>query len=153
MRGQGGQAETGVVPNIQEPPPSHPRVHAQQVVPRCTRNPRVSHFLRTLAVYETARPGRGGTGGPPARPRSAAQGPSPGGGDVAPGGHGGQQRAPPGRREQPPRAAPPRVYVEELKPTPEGDLEILLQKRWVSPRSTWNSPSPGLWTPPGVGCL
>uniref|UniRef100_A0A8C2P7R4 Lipocalin/cytosolic fatty-acid binding domain-containing protein n=1 Tax=Capra hircus TaxID=9925 RepID=A0A8C2P7R4_CAPHI len=26
---------------------------------------------------------------------------------------------------------PPRVYVEELKPTPEGDLEILLQKRWV----------------------
>ncbi|KAJ1078433.1 hypothetical protein K5549_021069, partial [Capra hircus] len=25
---------------------------------------------------------------------------------------------------------PPRVYVEELKPTPEGDLEILLQKRW-----------------------
>ncbi|XP_068834476.1 beta-lactoglobulin-2-like [Capricornis sumatraensis] len=24
---------------------------------------------------------------------------------------------------------PPRVYVEELKPTPEGDLEILLQKQ------------------------
>ncbi|XP_040081668.1 LOW QUALITY PROTEIN: beta-lactoglobulin-2-like [Oryx dammah] len=35
--------------------------------------------------------------------------------------------------ESGPRAAPesglPRVYVEELKPTPEGDLEILLQKR------------------------
>lgn len=26
-----------------------------------------------------------------------------------------------------------RVYVEELKPTPQGDLEVLLQKRWVSP--------------------
>lgn len=41
------------------------------------------------------------------------------------------------------QSAPLRVYVEELKPTPEGDLEILLQKRWVSPHSTWNSPSPG----------
>ena len=86
--------------------------------------------------------------GPPARPRSAAQGPSLGGEDAAPSGHGGQQRAPPGHREwppesSPPRATPPRVYVEELKPTPEGDLEILLQKRWVSPHSTWNSPSPG----------
>ncbi|XDB55718.1 hypothetical protein AB1E18_009180 [Capra hircus] len=66
-----------------------------------------------------------------------------GGEDAAPSGHGGQQCAPPGHREwppesSPPRAAPPRVYVEELKPTPEGDLEILLQKRWVSPHSTEN---------------
>ena len=50
------------------------------------------------------------------------------------------------------KSGPLRVYVEELKPTPEGDLEILLQKRWVFSPSTWNSPSPGLWTPPGVGC-
>uniref|UniRef100_A0A3Q1LYE8 Progestagen-associated endometrial protein n=1 Tax=Bos taurus TaxID=9913 RepID=A0A3Q1LYE8_BOVIN len=28
------------------------------------------------------------------------------------------------------QSAPLRVYVEELKPTPEGDLEILLQKWW-----------------------
>ena len=45
-------------------------------------------------------------------------------------------------------SGPLRVYVEELKPTPEGDLEILLQKRWVFSPPTWNSPSPGLWTPP-----
>ena len=31
------------------------------------------------------------------------------------------------------QSAPLRVYVEELKPTPEGDLEILLQKWWASP--------------------
>ena len=49
-------------------------------------------------------------------------------------------------------SGPLRVYVEELKPTPEGDLEILLQKRWVFSPPTWNSPSPGLWTPPAVGC-
>ena len=26
-----------------------------------------------------------------------------------------------------------RVYVQELKPTPQGDLGVLLQERWVSP--------------------
>ena len=49
------------------------------------------------------------------------------------------------------QSAPLRVYVEELKPTPEGDLEILLQKWWASPPKTWNPHSPGLWTPPGWG--
>ena len=50
------------------------------------------------------------------------------------------------------QSAPLRVYVEELKPTPEGDLEILLQKWWASPqKKAWNPHSPGLWTPPGWG--
>ena len=30
-------------------------------------------------------------------------------------------------------SGPLRVNVEELRPTPQGDLEIILQKRWVSP--------------------
>lgn len=30
-------------------------------------------------------------------------------------------------------SGPLSVYVEELKPTPQGDLEVLLQKRWVFP--------------------
>ena len=50
------------------------------------------------------------------------------------------------------QSAPLRVYVEELKPTPEGDLEILLQKWWASPpKKAWNPHSPGIWTPPGWG--
>ena len=43
------------------------------------------------------------------------------------------------------QSAPLRVYVEELKPTPEGDLEILLQKWWESP------PKHGTPTPQGYG--
>lgn len=32
------------------------------------------------------------------------------------------------------KSSPLKAYVEGLKPTPEGDLEILLQKRWACPR-------------------
>ena len=31
-------------------------------------------------------------------------------------------------------SAPLRVYVEELRPTPEGNLEIILREGWVCPR-------------------
>lgn len=41
------------------------------------------------------------------------------------------------------QSAPLRVYVEKLKPTPKGDLEILLQKWWASPPPAWNRHSPG----------
>ena len=47
-------------------------------------------------------------------------------------------------------SGPLRVYVEELKPTPEGDLEILLQKRWVSPPNV-ELPIPRAVDPPGGG--
>ena len=78
--------------------------------------------------------------GPPSRPQSAAQGPSPGGRDVA---H--VAMAASDMLLLDAESGPLRVYVEELKPTPEGDLEILLQKWWASP------PKHGTPTPQGYG--
>ena len=46
------------------------------------------------------------------------------------------------------QSAPLRVYVEELKPTPEGNLEILLQKWWASLPNT-EPPLPRAVDPPG----
>lgn len=48
------------------------------------------------------------------------------------------------------QSAPLRVYVEELKPTPKGDLEILLQKWWASPPGM-EPPLPRTVGPPGGG--
>ena len=48
-------------------------------------------------------------------------------------------------------SGPLRVYVEELKPTPEGDLEILLQKRWVSPPQRGTPRPQGCGPPRGWG--
>lgn len=45
-------------------------------------------------------------------------------------------------------SGPLRVYVEELKPTPQGDPEVLLQKRWVSPTTNIVTARPQGW---GVG--
>ena len=42
--------------------------------------------------------------------------------------------------------APLRVYVQELRPTPEDNLEIILSKRWVCLRSGVGSQrGPGSW--------
>lgn len=49
------------------------------------------------------------------------------------------------------QSAPLRVYVEELKPTPEGDLEILLQKWWASPPKKHGTPTPQGYGPPRGG--
>lgn len=48
------------------------------------------------------------------------------------------------------QSAPLRVYVEELKPTPEGNLEILLQKWWAS-LPNMEPPLPRAVDPPGGG--
>lgn len=47
--------------------------------------------------------------------------------------------------------APLRVYVQELRPTPENNLEIILRKRWVCPRPGLGPAGRGVGDRPGRG--